>query len=1406
MSLKELDNFVLLFPNQEWSNVATNYQLTSIVSTLSPNVSYAESISANLQTLSTHNADADGVIGGFLYVPDLDQNDTCYNISKLYIPSNVTRQANLPATDFSLVALAPWISIECTEGYLAAARQDPVRAFIFYQPDNSTAQPPPVSSNDWALGDGGSWMTTNKYPVYAVPGSIGARMMHEISLYSGNLTDVPNGHELSTFPGVDPRDYVRVYTQLNVSHGTNLPNLWEFLLIIMAVLAVMLAVTSGSMHYLQRSRRRALRRRVENGEVNLEALGIKRLTVPQDIIDRMPIFTYHFGGQELSDQGKSNIVERISSYEGLSAEENEISVCNDSISKVLSPVFGPANLRDSSFSTSPLEQRVVPFSQPTCPICLDDFKSGSTLIRELPCGHIFHPECIDPFLSNNSSLCPMCKKSVLPVGDCPIKITNAMVNRERNMRRLRSRITIPEDNHDVEAGYSRFLGRNLGSRFKTRMFSTSTAPTNNLQMAVGSPTAMVMPLMTSAIPAQLQANSILGVEVSQDGLSRQERAQQRIREISAQQPAIEDPDLGVEHSGKLFLVILKGTNYKLAISQLGLLAQRRLARGVKLNHSEAVALIANNLQELIRDGHHTVADLMSIGATMLGRRHVQPAVCSTLTELMVEGTFPTGTYLVTVHHPISTDDGDLAKALYGSFLPIPHIGIFPLPSDEEYESTKRPGALITVKGKVKLNEGRKRIKLRVTSKGDRPIQIGSHYHFIETNPQLEFDRIKAYGYRLDIAAGTSVRFEPGDTKTVTLVEIGGNKVIRGGNHIATGKVDISRVDEILVNLQNAGFAHTSEPSGDAAYIDMFEMDRTAYATMFGPTVGDTIRLGNTDLWIKVEKDLTSYGEECKFGGGKTLREGMGQATGVSDEISLDLVIVNALIVDWTGIYKADIGVKNGVIVGIGKAGNPDMMDGVSPNMIVGSCTDVVAGEGKIITAGGFDTHIHFICPQQVYEAISSGITSMLGGGTGPSAGTSATTCTPGKNYMRQMLQACDTLPMNIGITAKGNDSDPAALREQVIAGACGLKLHEDWGTTPSAIDSCLTVCDELDVQCLIHTDTLNESGFVESTIAAFKNRAIHTYHTEGAGGGHAPDIISVVEHANVLPSSTNPTRPYTKNTLDEHLDMLMVCHHLSKNIPEDVAFAESRIRAETIAAEDILHDLGAISMMSSDSQAMGRCGEVIMRTWNTAHKNKVQRGALGEDMGTGADNFRVKRYISKYTINPAIAQGMSHIIGSVEVGKIADLVVWDPAWFGTKPMTIIKSGLIAYAQMVNHTPQAPLILNFSLTKQQGDPNASIPTVQPIISRPMFAPLVPSTSILFVSESSISSGTIATYGLKKRVEAVKNCRTIGKRDMKFNDQMPKMKVDPENYRVEADGVHIVCEAAEWLPLGQNAYVY
>ncbi|KAL8705657.1 MAG: hypothetical protein Q9201_001225 [Fulgogasparrea decipioides] len=753
---------------------------------------------------------------------------------------------------------------------------------------------------------------------------------------------------------------------------------------------------------------------------------------------------------------------------------------------------------------------------------------------------------------------------------------------------------------------------------------------------------------------------------------------------------------------------------------------------------------------------------MAIGKTMLGRRHVLPRVVASLSELMVEGTFPSGTYLVTVDHPISSDNGDLKKALYGSFLPIPSADLFPLSDPAEHHPEEMAGAVIPVKDvKIVLKEGRKRRSLRVTSKGDRPIQVGSHYHLIEVNPQLEFDRLKAHGYFLDIPAGTSVRFEPGDSKTVTIVEIAGQKVIRGGNGIAPGPIGSLCARDIQGKLQEGGFAHLPDPSSDPSNLEPASMTREAYVGMFGPTTGDLVRLGSTGLWVKVEKDFTFYGDECKFGGGKSLRDGMAQASGRIHEDSLDTIVTNALIIDWSGIVKADIGIKNGMIVGIGKGGNPDVMDGVSPSMVVGSGTDVIAGEGKIVTAGGIDSHIHFICPQQAYEALSAGITTFLGGGTGPSTATNATTCTPGQTHLRHMLQACDEVPINVGITGKGNDSDMKGLEQQCIAGAAGLKLHEDWGCHPAAIDSCLRVCDEYDVQCLIHTDTLNESGFVEQTIAALKGRTIHTYHTEGAGGGHAPDIISVVEHGNVLPSSTNPTRPYTHNTLDEHLDMLMVCHHLSKNIPEDVAFAESRIRAETIAAEDVLHDLGAISMMSSDSQAMGRCGEVILRTWNTAHKNKVQRGILEEDEGTGADNFRVKRYISKYTINPAIAQGMSHIIGSIEVGKLADLVLWDPAHFGTKPSIVVKSGMISYAYI-------------------GDPNASIPTVQPIIMRPMFATYNPRTSVAFVSQAAINSGTIESYGLRKRVEAVRNCRNIGKKDMKFNDSMPKMKVDPETY--------------------------
>ncbi len=565
----------------------------------------------------------------------------------------------------------------------------------------------------------------------------------------------------------------------------------------------------------------------------------------------------------------------------------------------------------------------------------------------------------------------------------------------------------------------------------------------------------------------------------------------------------------------------------------------------------------------------------------------------------------------------------------------------------------------------------------------------------------------------------------------------------------------------------------------------YKMPRRAYAEMFGPTTGDRLRLGDTALILEVERDLTHYGDECKFGGGKVLRDGMGQATGVPQKDALDCVITNALIVDYTGIYKADVGIKNGRIAGIGKAGNPDVMADVSPNMIVGVTTEVIAGEKHILTAGGFDAHIHFICPQQVHEALASGITTFVGGGTGPATGTCATTCTPGEFYIRAMLEAVDDLPMNFGFLGKGNSAKPQGLTEQIEAGAVGLKLHEDWGTTPAAINSCLSVADDHDIQVAIHTDTLNESGFVEASIAAFKGRTIHTYHTEGAGGGHAPDIIRVCGEPNVLPSSTNPTRPYTINTLDEHLDMLMVCHHLDKSLPEDVAFAESRIRGETIAAEDILQDLGAFSIISSDSQAMGRVGEVITRTWQTADKMRKQRGSLSPDK-TGSDNFRIKRYVAKYTINPAIAHGMSHVIGSIEVGKLADLVLWKPALFGSKPELVIKGGFIAWAQM-------------------GDPNASIPTPQPVYMRPMFGGFgraSASTSVAFVSQAAVAAGKPASYGLRKQIEAVKGCRTIGKKDMKLNDATPKIEVNAENYKVLADGEHLTCEPAKVLPLAQR----
>jgi urease subunit alpha len=566
-----------------------------------------------------------------------------------------------------------------------------------------------------------------------------------------------------------------------------------------------------------------------------------------------------------------------------------------------------------------------------------------------------------------------------------------------------------------------------------------------------------------------------------------------------------------------------------------------------------------------------------------------------------------------------------------------------------------------------------------------------------------------------------------------------------------------------------------------------KLPRSTYAALYGPTTGDRVRLGDTALWIEVERDLAHHGDECTFGGGKVLRDGMGQCARVSERDALDLVITNALIVDWTGIIKADIGVKGGRIVGIGKAGNPDVMAGVSPGMIVGPTTEAIAGEGLIVTAGGFDSHIHFICPQQAEVALASGVTSFVGGGTGPATGTNATTCTPGSHHLRMMLEATDGIPLNIGLTGKGNAARPLALEEQIRGGACGLKLHEDWGTTPAAIDRCLDVCDRLDVQCTIHTDTLNESGACEHTIAAFKGRTIHTYHSEGAGGGHAPDILRVCGEANVLPSSTNPTRPFTVNTIDEHLDMLMVCHHLDPSIPEDVAFAESRIRGETIAAEDILHDLGAISMISSDSQAMGRVGEVVMRTWQTAHKMRVQRGKLPGDPDRH-DNARVKRYVAKYTINPAIAHGVGHLVGSVETGKVADLVLWRPALFGAKPELVLKSGIIAWAQM-------------------GDANASIPTPQPLRMRPMFAGggvAAARASLAFISAA--SQERVAGYGLGKRLEPVRGCRGIGKRDMRLNEAQPAIRVDPETYTVTADGVELRCAPASELPLAQRYFLF
>jgi len=822
----------------------------------------------------------------------------------------------------------------------------------------------------------------------------------------------------------------------------------------------------------------------------------------------------------------------------------------------------------------------------------------------------------------------------------------------------------------------------------------------------------------------------------------------------------------------------------LRLSQAGQLAQRRLARGLRLNHPEAVALIASQMMEFIRDGESVFA-LMDIGKQLLGRRQVLPGVAQLLHEVQIEATFADGTKLLTVHSPVSALDGDMSLALKGSFLPEPELSAF----GEMVEDGEVPGEVLIEDGEgIELNKGRRLVELQVTNTGDRPIQVGSHYHFIETNPALVFDRAKAYGCRLNVPSGSSIRFEPGDSKAVTLVEIAGNRRVVSGNRLVDGVASPERLPEVMERVVARGFGH--QESGEAVAGSPLVMSREHYADLFGPTVGDCVRLGDTSLLAKVEKDFTVYGDECKFGGGKVLREGMGQAGGISSADALDVVITNALIIDAKlGIVKADIGIKGSRIVGIGKAGNPDVMEGVTPGMIVGVTTEAIAGEKMIATAGGLDMHIHFICPQQVDDAIASGLTTMYGGGTGPATGTNATTCTPSPSQVQMMLQATDGMPLNFGFSGKGNTCERAGLMEVIEAGAAGLKLHEDWGTTPGVIDNALGFADENDVAITIHTDTINESGFIDDSIAAMKGRTIHTYHSEGAGGGHAPDIIKVCGLPNVLPSSTNPTRPFTVNTIDEHLDMLMVCHHLSKNIPEDVAFAESRIRGETIAAEDILHDLGAISIISSDSQAMGRIGEVITRTWQTAAKMKDQRGPLPED-SIGSDNTRIKRYVAKYTINPAIAHGMSHLIGSLEVGKLADICLWQPAMFGAKPEMVIKGGTIAWAQM-------------------GDPNASIPTPQPVLMRPMFGSYgkaVGPSCVTFVSKAAADANVRQRYGLEKMVEAVVGTRNIGKKDMVLNDATPDLKVDPETFEVTADGEHLTCEPAKTLPLARKYFLF
>ena len=699
--------------------------------------------------------------------------------------------------------------------------------------------------------------------------------------------------------------------------------------------------------------------------------------------------------------------------------------------------------------------------------------------------------------------------------------------------------------------------------------------------------------------------------------------------------------------------------------------------------------------------------------------------------------------------------------------------------------TPHVGEYIPTDGNIIANKGKKTIKLKVSNTGDRPIQVGSHTHFSETNKALEFDREKALGFHLNIPSGTSVRFEPGESKHVEVVEYGGSKTIFGFSGLVSGDLK-SKKQEAIKNIHENNFKNISENVEEES--NALEISRSRYVALFGPTVGDKVRLADTELIMEIEKDLIKYGDELVFGGGKSARDGLGQASGVLRKDSADLVITNAMIIDPVlGIIKADIGVKDGKILGVGNAGNPNVMDNV--DIIVSSNTEIISGEHTICTPGTIDSHVHFISPQQAIDAICNGVTTMIGGGTGPADGTNATTCTPGEWNIHKMIEAVEEYPLNFGFLCKGNDSREEALLEQIKAGACGLKLHEDWGTTPATINSALNVADKTDTQVAIHTDTLNECGYVDDTIKAIAGRTIHTYHTEGAGGGHAPDIMKIAGEPNILPSSTNPTRPYTVNTLQEHLDMLMVCHHLNPSVPEDVSFAESRIRAETIAAEDVLHDIGAISMMSSDSQAMGRVGEVTTRNWQTADKMRKMKGSLPEETEEN-DNLRIKRYIAKITINPAITHGISTYVGSLEPGKIADIVVWTPQFFGIKPKLIIKGGFIAYALM-------------------GDPNASIPTTEPVYYRPMFGALgkaKQTTSVTFTSQLALDNKLEEKLKIQKKLVPVKNCRNIGKKDMLYNDKTPKIEVDPETYEVKVDGEIATVDPAEKLSLARLYCLY